>query len=437
MATTSVARRRRLPPSAQRFRRSSRAAWASAVSSWRLASAVARAGQLGVVSGVALDTVLARRLQDGDPDGDVRRALAAFPGAGDGRRVLTRYFRPGGRPPGTPYTPVPRLALRQSQRGQELAVLGNFVEVWLAKEGHDGLVGINYLEKVQMATPAAAYGAMLAGVDYVLIGAGIPREIPQLLDRLADHAAGAAAGRRRRAPMRRRARRRARPARAARRRPAAAAAPDVPGHRLGAHPRGLPCARRAHPAGRVRGRGPGGRRPQRAAARPAHPRRARPAGVRAARRGRPRQDRRARPAVLAGRLATARPSSSPRRGPRAPRASRSARCSRSVRGLGPGPGAAGRPDVAAARRARWTSAPTRRRRRPASRSRWPSCRARCPTPRCWPPTAAVRPRLPADAVRARRRRCRLPLPGRAGARLPAQGRRRSRTPSAASACATR
>jgi NAD(P)H-dependent flavin oxidoreductase YrpB (nitropropane dioxygenase family) len=158
-----------------------------AVSSWRLASTVARAGQLGVVSGVALDTVLARRLQDGDAQGDVRRALAAFPVPALADRVLERYFRAGGRAAGTPYTPVPRLALRQSKRGQELAVLGNFVEVWLAKEGHDGLVGVNYLEKVQMATPAATYGAMLAGVDYVLVGAGIPREFPQLLDRLAEH----------------------------------------------------------------------------------------------------------------------------------------------------------------------------------------------------------------------------------------------------------
>jgi NAD(P)H-dependent flavin oxidoreductase YrpB (nitropropane dioxygenase family) len=158
-----------------------------AVSSWRLASTVARAGQLGVVSGVALDTVLARRLQDGDAGGDVRRALAAFPVVSVAERAMDRYFRPGGRPQGTPYTPVPRLALRQSARGQELAILGNFVEVWLAKEGHAGLVGVNYLEKVQMATPAATYGAMLAGVDYVLVGAGIPREFPQLLDRLAGH----------------------------------------------------------------------------------------------------------------------------------------------------------------------------------------------------------------------------------------------------------
>jgi NAD(P)H-dependent flavin oxidoreductase YrpB (nitropropane dioxygenase family) len=71
-----------------------------AVSSWRLASAIARAGQLGVVSGTALDLVLARRLQDGDSDGAVRRALAAFPVPEVAERIVTRYYRPGGRPPG-------------------------------------------------------------------------------------------------------------------------------------------------------------------------------------------------------------------------------------------------------------------------------------------------------------------------------------------------
>ncbi|MCL3862869.1 nitronate monooxygenase [Actinotalea sp. K2] len=173
-----------------------------AVSSWRLASSVARAGQLGVVSGTALDLVLARRLQDGDVDGSVRRALAAFPVPVVAERAVARYHRPEGRAPGRPYTPIPRLALRQTRLAQELTILGNFVEVWLAKEGHEGLVGINYLEKVQMATPAAAYGAMLAGVDHVLMGAGIPRDIPHLLDGLAGHetvrlpieVAGAAAG---------------------------------------------------------------------------------------------------------------------------------------------------------------------------------------------------------------------------------------------------
>ena len=158
-----------------------------AVSSWRLARAVSLVGQLGVVSGTALDAVIARRLQDGDEGGDIRRAVEQFPVPAMGQRVLQRYFRAGGRTPGQPYTPVPKLSIRPSAAALELSVVANFAEVWLAKEGHDGVVGINFLEKVQMATPSAAYGAMLAGVDYVLMGAGIPAEIPRLLDRLAGH----------------------------------------------------------------------------------------------------------------------------------------------------------------------------------------------------------------------------------------------------------
>ena len=67
----------------------------------------------------------------------------------------------------------------------ELTVVANFAEVFLAKEGHDGIVGINLLEKIQLPTLASLFGAMLAGVDYVLMGAGIPRAIPGVLDQLA------------------------------------------------------------------------------------------------------------------------------------------------------------------------------------------------------------------------------------------------------------
>ena len=161
-----------------------------AVSSWQLARAVSQAGQLGAVSGTALDVVIARRLQDGDTGGHVRRALESFPVPAMAQRILSRYFLDGGRAPKQPYHPVPKLSMDTPVAGLELSMVANFAEVWLAKEGHDGLVGINFLEKVQMATPSAAYGAMLAGVDYVLMGAGIPAEIPQLLDRLAVHEPG-------------------------------------------------------------------------------------------------------------------------------------------------------------------------------------------------------------------------------------------------------
>jgi NAD(P)H-dependent flavin oxidoreductase YrpB (nitropropane dioxygenase family) len=156
-----------------------------AVSSWHLAREVSMAGQMGVVSGTAMDAVLARRLQDGDPDGHMRRALAAFPVPEMAARVLDKFYIPGGKAADAPYRPLPKLTLTSSRPVQELAVVGNFVEVWLAKEGHDGVVGINCLEKLQMATPTALLGAALAGVDYVLMGAGIPREIPQLLNSIA------------------------------------------------------------------------------------------------------------------------------------------------------------------------------------------------------------------------------------------------------------
>lgn len=158
-----------------------------AVSSWRLARAVSRHGQLGVVSGTALDGVVARTLQDGDPGGHVRRALAAFPVPAIAERVLERYFLPDGRPEGRAYRPHPTLTVAPGRDAIELSLVGNFTEVWLAKEGHDGQVGINLLEKLQTATASAVLGAMLAGVDHVIMGAGVPTEIPRLLD---DYAVG-------------------------------------------------------------------------------------------------------------------------------------------------------------------------------------------------------------------------------------------------------
>ncbi len=155
------------------------------VSGSKLARAVSRLGQLGVVSGTALDIVLARRLQAGDSGGDVRRALEHFPFPDMARRVLDRYFVPGGKPRGRSFLPVPRHSMQPHRSLTELVVLANFVEVFLAKEGHEGSVGINFLEKIQLPTLPSLFGAMLARVDYVLMGAGIPRTIPGILDDLA------------------------------------------------------------------------------------------------------------------------------------------------------------------------------------------------------------------------------------------------------------
>ncbi len=155
------------------------------VSGWRLARAVAIAGQLGVVSGVGLEIIMVRRLQLGDPGGHTRRALANFPNPDVADRIVGRYFVDGGIDPDRPFRSVAPLSVNPSERTANLITAANFVEVFLAKEGHDGLIGVNYLEKLQMATPASVYGAMLAGVDFVLVGAGIPAELPGLLDALA------------------------------------------------------------------------------------------------------------------------------------------------------------------------------------------------------------------------------------------------------------
>lgn len=157
------------------------------VSGWRLARAVALAGQMGVVSGTALETIMIRHLQDGDSGGHYRRALAEFPDKELPKQILGRYFIPGGRPAGQPYQALSLYSMHPSRFLQEMTVAANFAEIWLAKQGHHGPVGVNYLEKIQLPNLASLYGAMLAGVDYVLMGAGIPWEIPGILDGLAQH----------------------------------------------------------------------------------------------------------------------------------------------------------------------------------------------------------------------------------------------------------
>ncbi len=155
------------------------------VSNWRLANAVSKLGQLGVVSGTALDSLFVRRLNEGDPGGNVRRGLDAFPFPEMAQRVWDEYYIPGGKAATVPYALPPMHQRRDIRKVVELCIVSNFVEVYLAREGHKNPVGINFLEKVQMPHLSSIFGAMLAGVGYVLMGAGIPLHIPGVLDALA------------------------------------------------------------------------------------------------------------------------------------------------------------------------------------------------------------------------------------------------------------
>ncbi|MGA1248279.1 MAG: nitronate monooxygenase [Candidatus Nanopelagicales bacterium] len=160
-----------------------------AVSSYELAKAVSQAGELGVVSGTGLDQVIARRLQSGDETGDVRRALKEFPDQRIAADIVKKYFREKGRNENPTFRPTAKLSLEPNLATWELVIASAFVETWLAKENHTGLVGINLLEKIQLSTLGTLYGAMLAGVDAVLMGAGIPTEIPRVLNHLSKHEA--------------------------------------------------------------------------------------------------------------------------------------------------------------------------------------------------------------------------------------------------------
>ena len=165
------------------------------ISNWKLARAVAEAGErlnkqrvLGVVSGVGLAITLVFRLRKGDED--TRRALEAFPVPEIAQEILEQYWINTKGSGKFKVPPKPELLVNGSEEKkaslERLLVVSNFTEVWLAKQGHNSPIGINYLEKIQLPRLPEMFGALLAGVDYILMGAGIPNQVPGALDEMAD-----------------------------------------------------------------------------------------------------------------------------------------------------------------------------------------------------------------------------------------------------------
>lgn len=148
------------------------------VSSVKLARTISKQGYLGVVSGTAVATSLTRKLQSIKGRKKIVDAMKHFPFQDMVTRILETY-QPSLKTSKYKLTPMP--SIDQKDTLTELIVVANFVEVYLAKKGHEGLIGINLLEKIQIPTLPSIYGAMLAGVDYVLMGAGIPKYIPEVL----------------------------------------------------------------------------------------------------------------------------------------------------------------------------------------------------------------------------------------------------------------
>jgi len=156
------------------------------VSSWQLAREVSLHGQLGVVSGTAVAVTFARRLQEEETHQLMSDILNDFPFPKIAERVRLKY-QPSSEQKGNKYKSVPMPSIDQSKDLTELMVVATYAEVKLAKKGHQGVIGVNLLEKLQVPTIPSLYGAILADVDYVLMGAGIPIRIPAVLTDLAQN----------------------------------------------------------------------------------------------------------------------------------------------------------------------------------------------------------------------------------------------------------
>jgi hypothetical protein len=76
-----------------------------------------------------MDVVVLRWLQDGDPNGIYRRALAAFPDQDMVKRFMDKYYIEGGKAADKPYRNLQMWTLDASQELREACVLGNFCEV--------------------------------------------------------------------------------------------------------------------------------------------------------------------------------------------------------------------------------------------------------------------------------------------------------------------
>ena len=80
-----------------------RAVWVQASPAGRSRGPCRKWAPLGLVSGTAMDAILARRLQRGNVGGHMHRALERFPIPGVAQHLLNRYFIPCGKPNDKPF----------------------------------------------------------------------------------------------------------------------------------------------------------------------------------------------------------------------------------------------------------------------------------------------------------------------------------------------
>jgi len=156
------------------------------ISSPFLANTVSRNGALGTVSGVTPERILAYILGKGDVGGHYRRALSHFPFPLISQQVLSAFYVEEGASNGNSKKEAPFFTINPGPLLIALSICANYAFVYLAKEGHQNPVSINYLEKIAMPHVYAITGAMLAGVDFITMGAGIPLQVPGVIQAVVE-----------------------------------------------------------------------------------------------------------------------------------------------------------------------------------------------------------------------------------------------------------
>ncbi|HRH33002.1 MAG TPA: nitronate monooxygenase [bacterium] len=136
---------------------------------------------LGTVSAVLIERIMVDILGLGDPGGHYRRAFAHFPFPEVSERIISKYFIKNGiLKKGRKAIPV--MSLNPCRELIELMIVASFAIVWLAKEEHERPISVNCLGKMEGSLIFYLLGAIMAGANYITIGAGIPLQIPNVLD---------------------------------------------------------------------------------------------------------------------------------------------------------------------------------------------------------------------------------------------------------------
>jgi len=143
-----------------------------------MAKIVAMFGGLGIVSSAVLRNLIIAEIKRSDAD--AIRMAREFPIPQYVDEILS--YAPGGSR--HHLDPPKSQGFGECGLAERLTAIATFIEVRLAKEGHSGKIGINIMWKITFDVLPTIYGALLAGIDAIIGGAGVPMELLEIVEKL-------------------------------------------------------------------------------------------------------------------------------------------------------------------------------------------------------------------------------------------------------------